>query len=42
MWSTMTDTVLLANARRKARRGDPLPVDLLAELMARGFDTSSY
>lgn len=40
MWVDMTDALLLANARRKARRGDPLPTDLIVELLARGFDPS--
>lgn len=41
MWDAMTDSVLRANARRKLRRGDPLPLDLIAELLARGFDPSA-
>jgi hypothetical protein len=37
MWTDFTDRELIAAARNRLRRGEPLPLDLSAEIDARGL-----
>jgi hypothetical protein len=37
MWSDLSNRELLAAARARLRRSEPLPLDLTAELDARGL-----
>lgn len=37
MWQHLNDEDLLQIAKRRARRGDPIPADLAAEIDRRGF-----
>lgn len=42
MWTDLSDDDLLVAAKRRSKRREPLPLDLQAELLRRGFTLEPY